>query len=178
MKPFKSFLDKSPTKQEHEQPRGVYNPPEGTTNHPLHKMRDYTSKELDWEHGTEYEKYSKPHFPKAFKDRAHFQHEYDKSPLTHLSDKEMSSLGNSNVQSVLRNKGSKQQKEEQVRNIIGKRRNVDKIWHDMHHGQTAPPIILKHKRGLHLMAGNTRLLCSAAHGLNLPCKVIDISHIH
>jgi hypothetical protein len=176
---FKSFLrGRTPKEQEEGQPRGLYNPPEGTKNHAIDKMRDYDEKEMDWEYKTEYEKYSKPSFPKAFKDRDHFQSEYIKAPLRHLSHEEIHSLGNSNVSDILKTPGTKAAKTLAVRHLIGTRRNVNKIWKGIHKGKTAPPIILKHSKGLHLMAGNTRFVCGAAHGLNIPAKVIDISDRH
>jgi hypothetical protein len=133
--------------------------------HPHSKMREYSKSELDWEHGTEYEKYSKPRFPHAFKDREHFQKKYDKAPLRHLTDHEHKHLGNysgdhENIESVHR--------------LMDHRRDVGRVEHDLQHGHTAPPIVLKHKHGLHLMAGNTRMSVASAHKKRLPVKVIDV----
>jgi hypothetical protein len=137
----------------------------GDEKHPHDKMRDYTPKELDWEYHTEYEKYSKPHFPKAFKSREHFQKRYDESPTRHLTDDEHENLDNYS--------GDHRDMDE-VRRNMGHRRDVDRIAHDLKHGKTAPPIVLRHKNGMHLMAGNTRLSVASAHKKRLPVKVIDV----
>jgi hypothetical protein len=113
-------------------------------------------------------------FPKAFKSREHFQKEYDKAPLRHMTRGEINNLGNSHLPSIAMDRRDTNHKEQVVRNIIGKRRDVTRILHDIHHGKTAPPIILKHKNGLHLMAGNTRLIAGAAHNINIPAKIIHV----
>lgn len=138
-------------------------------------MREYTPKELDWEYHREYEKYTKPVFPHAFKSREHFQQEYDKAPLTHLTHHELKHLDYSTAGSVLDHKGHKMN---YVRNVIGTRRDVNRIESDFIHGSTAPPIVLKHSRGLRIMSGNTRLMVGAAYNSSVPVKLIDISHIH
>lgn len=140
--------------------------------HPLDKMREYTKPEMDWEYHTEYEKYSKPKFPHAFKSREHFQKEYDKAPLRHLTEDEYYRLGNHTHPHY--SKPSDVHKD----SYLATRRDTHRIEKDLLHGKTAPPIILKHRRGLHLMAGNTRLCVSRAHNKNLPCKVIDVSDKH
>lgn len=140
-------------------------------NHPIEKMGPETKEGMDWEYHTEYEKYSKGSFPHAFKSREHFQKAYDETPLRHLTHKEAMNLGNSNLAGVISHKGDK---EAHVRAIIGKRRNVDAIKDKIHNGITTPPIILQHDHGLHLMAGNTRLITGASQGVHIPAKIIDI----
>lgn len=138
-------------------------------NHPHDKMREYSKPELDWEYHTEYEKYSKPRFPKAFKSREHFQKKYDESPTRHLTDHEHHHL---------QNYGGDHHDIKSVHNEMDHRRDVGRVEHDLKHGKTAPPIVLKHKHGLHLMAGNTRLSVASAHKKRLPVKVIDVSDQH
>lgn len=147
---------------------------EGFTNHPLDKMKPESKSGMDWEYDREYLTYSKPSFPNAFKSREHFQKEYDNAPMRHLTPHESKNLGNSNLSHVYSHRGDKESKTKLVRNIIGKRRDVDSIWNNIHNGKTTPPIILKHENGLHLMAGNTRLICGAAHNINIPAKIIDV----
>ena len=137
-------------------------------------MTPETKSGMDWEYDREYKRYTKPLFPKAFKSREHFQQEYDKTPLTHMSHSEAMNLGNSDLGYVRSHRGSQKQKTNLVRHIIGDRRDVDRIWDTLHNGKTSPPIVLKHDNGLHLMAGNTRLIAGAAHNINVPVKMIDI----
>lgn len=140
-------------------------------NHPLEKMGPETKEGMDWEYEREYKVYTKSRFPHAFKSREHFQQEYDKTPLRHLTHHEAMNLGNSNLASVIAHKGDK---EKYVRDIIGKRRDVSAIKDRIHNGITTPPIILQHDNGLHLMAGNTRLITGASQGVHIPAKIIDI----
>lgn len=171
---------KDDPKKEVQQERGIPNPPKGLSNYPLHKMRDYTPKELDWEHDVEYRKYSRPHFPKAFKDRKEFDEHYAKAPLTHLSHEQFSQVGNSTHHSFWDKEGksSKEKMVEKAHRTFGHRRDVHRIIKQIHDGDVAPPIVLKHSGGYHMMAGNTRLSTAAAMGHNLPVKLIDISHRH
>jgi hypothetical protein len=141
-------------------------------NHPKEKMREYSKSELDWEYHTEYEKYSKPSFPHAFTSREHFQHEYDKAPLHHMSHDEYHNLQNHTKYNV------KKPEDIHKEPYLAGRRDTKRIEKDLLHGKTAPPIVLKHKGGLHLMAGNTRLSVGRAHGKNIPVKRIDISDRH
>lgn len=148
----------------------------GLTDHPIGKMRDYTAKELDWEYGTEYQKYSKSFAPKAFSSREDFQKKFDAAPLRHLTHGEYHSLQNTSGLSSIANSGNTLgEKEADVRKIIGARRDVGRIMTDLDEGRTAPPIVLKKGGTLRLMAGNTRLISSAARELNLPVKVIDVT---
>jgi len=148
----------------------------GLKDHPLEKMREYTPKELDWEYGTEYLKYSKSFAPNAFKSREDFQQKYDAAPLRHLSDDEYHSLENTmGATGFIRSKASPAEKEEQVREIVGEhRRDVGAVLKAIDEGETAPPIVLKKGNRLRLMAGNTRIMSAAARGLNMPVKVIDV----
>lgn len=148
----------------------------GLKNHPLDKMRDYTPTELDWEYGTEYEKYSKSFAPDAFSSREDFQKKYDATPLTTLSDKEFHDLENTTgLSGIATFNAPEAGKIKHVKSIIGARRDVNRIIDDMDNGKTAPPIILKKDGELRLMAGNTRLITAAAKGINLPVKVMDVS---
>lgn len=141
----------------------------------IKNMREYTLKEMDWEYNREYEKYAKPFFPNAFDSREHYQKKYDASPLRHLSKDEFMNLDYCTAPGVIHHQGDKMS---YVKNEIGDRRNVDEIHKNIISGKTAPPIVLKHSKGIRLMAGNTRLLTGAAIGYNIPVKVIDISDRH
>jgi phage-related protein (TIGR01555 family) len=137
--------------------------------HPPEKMRDYTPKELDWEYGTEYLKYSKPRFPDAFASREDFQAKYDAAPVEPLSEKELKQLGNSMAAQGLG------QNEKWIHDTFSHRRDSARIIKEMKEGKTAPPIILKKDGKLHLMAGQTRLATGAALGISVPAKIIDVS---
>ncbi len=140
----------------------------GLKAHPESKMREYTEKELDWEYGTEYLKYSKSEFPDAFSSREDFQKKYDDAPLEHLSDDELKKLGNSMAYSG-KNKG-----EDWVHKTFSHRRDSKRIVHEMKNEKTAPPIVLKKGGRLRLMAGQTRLATGLALGMSVPVKVITV----
>lgn len=148
----------------------------GLNDHPLSSMRDYSPKELDWEYGTEYKKYSKSFAPNAFSSREDFHKKFDAAPLKHLTDAEYKGLTNtSGMVSIAKSDKSPEEKLKQVREIIGARRDVTRIVTDLKEGKTAPPIILKKGNTLRLMAGNTRLITAASQNINLPVKVIDVT---
>lgn len=136
--------------------------------HPLNRIRDYTPAELDWEYGTEYLKYSRPAFPHAFRDRSDFQDQYDAAPLRHLSDPEFYALRNSMACTGV-GRG-----EQWIHDRFSHRRDTAKIIAGLSAGIIPPPIILKHRNGLHLMSGQTRLAAGAAVGLAVPAKVIEV----
>lgn len=140
----------------------------GLRPHPVGKMRDYTPKELDWEHGVEYEKYSKPSFPHAFQDRADFDQKLAAAPLVHLTDEQLHKLGNSMAASGVG------RSETWAHRTFGHRRDVKRIVEALKNGKTAPPIVLKSGNHLHLMAGQTRLATGAALGVHVPVKLVDV----
>lgn len=144
-------------------------------NHPLSAMREYSPSELDWEYGTEYEKYTKPiaGFEDAFKDRADFQRKYDAAPLRHLTARQLENLDYGTVGPVIRAKPGVD-KMSMVRDMIGTRRDVEGIRKGIESGTTAPPIVLIHENGLRLLGGNTRLMTGVALGKSIPVKMIDL----
>ncbi len=158
LKGFKSFLIEGKLEQ-----------------HPLNKMREYTDSEFPWEY-REYTKYTKNVFPKAFDSQEHFKKKYDEAPLVHLKEPDLHSLDYSTVGSYM---GSmpKDDKIDLAHAEFSHRRDVDRIQHDLLNGKTAPPIVLKHSKGLRILGGNTRLSLAAAHNINLPVKLIDITDI-
>ncbi len=145
------------------------------TPHPLNKMREYTSSEFPWEY-REYTKYSKHIFPNAFKDEAHFKQEYDKAPLVHLSHEQLKSMDYATIGSYMH--GPSQERIERARQNFSYHRDVGRIENELHHGKMAPPIVLKHSKGLRILGGNTRMSLGAAHGINIPVKLINISDRH
>ena len=150
--------------------------PSGLTNHSLEKMREYTPKELDWEYGTEYQKYSKSFAPKAFTSREDFQAKYDATPLSHLDQDQFDNLTNTmGLKRMAEGNYTKEQKLKYADEMMSYRRDVKRIADELENGTTAPPIILKKDGQLRLMAGNTRLMTGAALGINVPVKIIDVS---
>jgi len=139
------------------------------TCHPVDRMRDYTPSELDWEYGTEYLKYSRPAFPRAFRSREDFQAEYDAAPLCHLTEKELFNLGNSMACTAVG------RSEQWIHDRFSHRRDTVKILAGLRAGTVPPPIVLQHERGMHLMSGQTRLAAGLALGLIVPAKVIRVS---
>lgn len=159
------------------EPGGSGGKVKGLADHPTDKMREYTPKELDWEYGTEYKKYSKSFAPTAFTSREDFQDKYDATPLTHMSQEQYDKLGNTlGMQSLAKtDKYTSEQKEKYLHELMGHRRDVGRVVKNLKEGKTAPPIILKKGGQLRLMAGNTRLMSAAALGLNIPVKIMDVT---
>lgn len=151
-------------------------------NHPKEKMRDYTPSELDWEYNKEYLEYGKHALPdNAFTSRGDFQQKFDAAPLVHLSKRDFMNLNYSTAMSYLAmgaDKGGPQALG-RLQDSFGHRRDVGRIKTDLLEGQTAPPIVVRWEdeygdTQTRLLAGNTRLSVGAAHGLNVPVKMIDL----
>lgn len=135
---------------------------------PTAKTRDYTPKELDWEYEVEYLKYSRPSFPIAFASRGEFQAAFDAAPLVTLVDDDLRNVRNSMAYLA------KGRNETWLQGTFSHRRDVDRIVRDLREGETAPPILLRDENGLWLMAGQTRLACGLALGIDVPVKVIQL----
>lgn len=142
-------------------------------NHPKTRMREYTSSEFPWEY-REYTNYASHVFPKAFKDQNDFTNRYKKAPLKHLTPSEIQSLAYSTASSYL-SKDSIKSKIKSAQNEFGYRRDLSRIHNELYKGKMAPPIVLKHSRGLRILGGNTRLSYGLANNRNIPVKLIDIS---
>lgn len=145
-------------------------------NHPISKMRDYTEHEFPWEY-REYTKYAAHRFPNAFKSEQHFKKEYDKSPLRHLTHDEIHNLDYSTASGYLHS-GSVKSKISDAHNEFSHRRDLGRIHDELHKGKMAPPIVLKHSKGMRILGGNTRLSYGLANNKNIPVKIIDISDRH
>lgn len=141
--------------------------------HPLEKMRDYNEAEKPWE-WREYDRYARPIFPKAFDSPEHFWSKYKEAPLRHLAPHELNNLDYSTAGSYTGNDPGK--REQALRNFAG-HRDLNRIQ-DHLNTSMAPPIVLKHSKGLRILAGNTRLSMGLSQNVNIPVKVIDISDVH
>ena len=143
--------------------------------HPLSKMRFLkgSDPENDWEYHTEYQKYSRPRYPHAFKDRDDINKKYDEAPLRHLTKDEHMDLENSMHARYMKDDTPENKMKDAVR-TFSHRRDVGRIV-DHLRTKVSPPIILKHGKTLHLMAGQTRLSVGLANNLNVPAKIIVIS---
>lgn len=138
---------------------------------PLSKMREYSEAEFPWEY-REYEKYASHIFPGAFKDAADFKKKYEAAPLAHLTDKQLKNLDYSTASGYM---DASHEAVDRAHEDFGHRRDTGRIEDDLLNGQSAPPIVLKHRGGLRILGGNTRLSMAAAHGYNMPVKIIDIT---
>lgn len=141
--------------------------------HPIEKMRDYTEAEKPWE-WREYDRYARPIFPRAFDSPEHFWSKYKEAPLRHLTPDELKNLDYSTAGSYLGNEPGKH--ERALRHFTG-HRDLNRIQ-DHLNTRIAPPIVLRHSRGLRILGGNTRTSVALAQNINLPMKVIDISDRH
>lgn len=144
--------------------------------HPIEKMREYSHKEFPWEY-REYTNYAHHYFPKAFKSEEHFKDEYNKSPIRHLTHNEIHNLDYSTASGYLNNSPVKE-KIKKAHNEFSHRRNLNRIDNELHNGKMAPPIVLKHSKGMRILGGNTRLSFGLANNKNIPVKIIDISERH
>lgn len=145
-------------------------------NHPVEKMREYTKAEFPWEH-REYTNYSKSRFPHAFKDEKHFAEKYKAAPMRHLAPHEIKSLEYSTASGYLHH-DAPSNKIAHAHSEFGHRRDLGRIHDELHNGKMAPPIVLKHSKGMRILGGNTRLAYGLANNKNVPVKVIDISDKH
>lgn len=141
--------------------------------HPIEKMRDYTDAEKPWEY-REYTKYAKPIFPRAFDSEEHFWNKYKEAPLRHLTPHELHHLDYSTAGSYTGNEPGKHQRA--LSHFAG-HRDLDRIQSHLD-TKIAPPIVLKHSRGMRILGGNTRLSMGLSQNINLPVKIVDISERH
>lgn len=145
-------------------------------NHPKSKMRAYTNEEFPWEY-REYTQYAAGQFPKAFDSLEHFTQKYNDAPLVHLKPHEIKHLAYSSAGSYMSD-DPVGYKVHDAHTEFEYRRDLNRIHAELHYGQMAPPIVLKHSKGLRILGGNTRLSYGLAHNRNIPVKVIDISDRH
>jgi hypothetical protein len=140
--------------------------------HPIEKMREPTEPELRWEYDREYGVYAQPEYHGAFKDWEDFKNRYNKAPLTHIPDQEHHNINYSSASGVLNT--PPQHRMQTVKQIIGKRRDVDKIADGIQNGKIPPPIYLRRNGRLRILAGNTRTITGIALGKSIPSKIIDV----
>jgi hypothetical protein len=145
-------------------------------NHPKEKMRSYTEQEFPWEY-REYTQYAHGQFPRAFENLEHFTRKYNDAPLVHLKPHEIKHLGYATASEYL-SKAPVSEKVQDAHYEFSHRRDLDRIHNQLYNGQMAPPIVLKHSKGLRILGGNTRLSYGLANNKNIPVKVIDISDKH
>lgn len=145
-------------------------------NHSKAKMRSYTNDEFPWEY-REYTNYAQGSFPHAFKSYEDFTQKYNDSPLVHLKPHEIKNLGYSTASSYLTDEPVSS-KVHDAHLEFEHRRDLNRIHKELHYGQMAPPIVLKHSKGLRILGGNTRLAYGLANNKNIPVKLIDISDVH
>lgn len=143
--------------------------------HPKESMQNETESGLDWEYDREYKHYAKE-FHGAFSSREHFGKEYKNPEVRHLTPEEHHGLSYATHTSYIPTNGESRLSE--VEAGMGHRRDVGRIAKDISTGKTAYPIVLKHSKGMRILAGNTRMSVAASMGKSLPVKIIDISHTH
>lgn len=144
--------------------------------HPVDSMTHESEPGLDWEYNKEFKEYCRE-FPKAFDSREHFGEKYKTAEVRHRTPDEHSRLGYSTHASYVPQQHGETRLGD-VERDMGHRRDVGRIAKTIESGKTAYPIVLKHSRGLRILAGNTRMSVGASMGKSLPVKIIDISDRH
>lgn len=139
-------------------------------------MREYTKSEFPWEY-REYTKYAQHVFPKAFRDEADFTSRYKKAPLKHLTPDQIHALDYSTASGYIHDSPVKE-KIRDAKEEFGYRGDLSRIHKELTSGKMAPPIVLKHSKGLRILGGNTRLAYGLANNTNVPVKIVDISDRH
>jgi hypothetical protein len=135
---------------------------------PQTSMADEAEKGLKWEYEVEYKKYGGEKWGPGIKDQEDFNKRYKAAPLTYLTDEQYNNLGYTSIN--MNNLPTFND----VHKQIGHRRDPKAIQDRMFNGITTPPIVLRKKNQLRLMAGQSRIFTGFASGFRVPVKVLDV----
>lgn len=135
-------------------------------------VRDYNAQELHNETGEFFEnKQTMAAFPGLFHSRQHMKDAITQAPLTTLTRKQLLTMQNTDVGDVLSHatpRGHAQAKAKEYG------RDYGRLVQGFNAKTPLPaPIVVQHDKGLHLVAGNTRLMALAGEGYTMPVRLID-----